>query len=343
MSDLKIAVLGVGMMGADHVARLTARISGARVVVVNDYLTEKAEAIAAGIPGCRAIADPLDAIADPEVDAVVLATPGPTHEKQLLACLEHGKPVLCEKPLTTDVESSLAVVKAEAALGKRLIQVGFMRRFDHEYVQLKSLMDAGEFGEPLVLHCVHRNPAVPPNFDSSMIVRDSLVHEVDVTRFLFDEEIVSVQIIRPAANPGAPQSLQDPQIAIFKTASGKHVDVEVFVTTGVAYEVRTELVGEKGSAFIGLDVGLVRKGAPGTWGGQITPSFKERFGEAYDTEFQRWVDAVKAGDDAGDYTDGPTAWDGYAAAAVCEAGVESLNTGQPVEVTLVDRASMAGA
>ena len=103
MSDLRVAVLGVGMMGADHVARITSRISGARVAVVNDYVTEKAEQIAAGIPGCRAIADPLDAIADPDVDAVVLATPGPTHEKQLLACLEHGKPVLCEKPLTTDV------------------------------------------------------------------------------------------------------------------------------------------------------------------------------------------------------------------------------------------------
>ena len=77
MSDLRVAVLGVGMMGADHVARITSRISGARVTVVNDYLTEKAEQIAAGIPGCRAIADPLDAIADPDVDAVVLATPGP--------------------------------------------------------------------------------------------------------------------------------------------------------------------------------------------------------------------------------------------------------------------------
>src|SRR4051795_13157734 len=129
MSDLRVAVLGVGVMGADHVARITSRIAGARVTVVNDYVTEKAEEIASAIDGCRAIADPLDAIADPDVDAVVLATPGSTHEKQLLACLEHGKPVLCEKPLTTDVDTALAVVRREAELGKRLIQVGFMRRF----------------------------------------------------------------------------------------------------------------------------------------------------------------------------------------------------------------------
>jgi myo-inositol 2-dehydrogenase/D-chiro-inositol 1-dehydrogenase len=176
-----------------------------------------------------------------------------------------------------------------------------------------------------------------------MIVRDSLVHEVDVTRFLFDEEIVSIQIVTPSANPGAPQGLADPQIAILRTESGKHVDVELFVTTGVGYEVRTEVVAEKGSAMIGLDVGLVRKSAPGTWGGTITPSFKERFGQAYDSEFQRWVDAVRRGADSGDYTDGPGAWDGYAAAAVCEAGVASLTSGLPVEVAMVDRATIEGA
>jgi myo-inositol 2-dehydrogenase/D-chiro-inositol 1-dehydrogenase len=343
MSDLRVAVLGVGLMGEDHVRRIEARISGARVAVVNDYVTEKAEQLAATIPGCRPIADPLDAIADPDVDAVVLATPGPTHEKQLLACLEHGKPVLCEKPLTTDAETSLHVVRREAELGKRLIQVGFMRRFDDEYAGLKSLIQGGELGRPLLLHCTHRNPAVPHNFDSSMVVRDSLVHEVDVTRFLFDEEITSIQIIKPAANPGAPEGLSDPQIAILRTASGKHVDVELFVTTGVAYEVRTELVAEKGSALIGLDVGLIRKDASGGWGGTITPGFRERFGRAYDTEIQRWVDAVRRGAETGDYTDGPTAWDGYAAAAVCAAGVESLTSGRPIDVKMVDRASIKGA
>lgn len=341
--DLRIAVLGVGLMGADHVARIQSKISGARVAVVNDYITEKAEEIAAGIPGCRAITDPLDAIADPDVDAVVLATPGPTHEKQLLACLEHRKPVLCEKPLTTDVETSLAVVRREAELGVRLIQVGFMRRFDREYAELKALIDSGELGAPLLLHCVHRNPAVPDHFDSAMTVRDSLVHEVDVTRFLLGEEVTSIQIVTPTPNPSAREGLFDPQFAILRTTSGKHVDVELFVTTGVAYEVRTELVAEKGSAMIGLDVGLVRKSAPGTWGGVITPGFRERFGSAYDTEIQRWVDAVRRGATTGTYVDGPGAWDGYAATAVCEAGVQALTSGQPVAVTMVDRASIPGA
>nr|WP_296773505.1 Gfo/Idh/MocA family oxidoreductase [Rhodococcus sp. (in: high G+C Gram-positive bacteria)] len=342
-NELRIAVLGVGMMGADHVRRITNTIAGARVAIVNDYLVDKAEELAATIPGCRAVVDPFDAIADPDIDAVVLATPGPTHEKQLLACLEHEKPVMCEKPLTTDVETSLAVVEAEAALGKKLIQVGFMRRFDAEYEQLKQMLDAGELGRPLVMHCAHRNPTVPPRFDSAMIVKDSLVHEVDVTRFLLGEEITSIQIVKPAASPSAPEGLQDPQIALFATESGKHVDVEVFVSTGVAYEVRTEVVGEFGSAMIGLDVGLVRKSAPGTWGGTSTPSFVERFGRAYDVEIQRWVDAVKGGAESGVYIDGPGAWDGYAAAAVCAAGVKSLESGERVSVDMVQRSSIPGA
>jgi len=195
----------------------------------------------------------------------------------------------------------------------------------------------------LVLHCVHRNPAVPPHFDSEMVVRDSLVHEVDVARFLFDEEIISIQIIKPASNPAAPHGLSDPQIAIMKTATGRHVDVELFVTTGVGYEVRTEVVAERGSAMIGLDVGLIRKSSTGDWGGRITPGFRERFGQAYDTEFQRWVDAVHRGRSNGDFTDGPTAWDGYAASAVCEAGVESLHSGLPVDVKMVDRRSIERA
>lgn len=336
MSELRIAVLGIGVMGADHVARITSRIAGARVSVVNDYLTEKAEQIAESVPGARVAGDPLDSIAADDVDAVLLATPGPTHEKQLLACLEHRKPVLCEKPLTTDVDSALAVVRREAELGIRLIQVGFMRRFDPEYQQLKALIDGGELGRPLVLHCVHRNPSVPTGFDSPMVVKDSLVHEVDVTRFLLGEEITSVQIITPAPNPAAPHGLQDPQIAIFSTAGGAHVDAEVFVTTGVAYEVRTEVVGELGSATIGLDVGLISKTSQGRWGGQISPGFRERFGPAYDIELQRWVDAVRTGAGTGNYVDGPTAWDGYAAAAVCAAGVRSLETGERVEVQLAD-------
>ena len=314
VADLRVAVLGVGKMGADHVDRITRRINGARVAVVNDVVADRAHEVAAAMAGARVAADPLDAIAADDVDAVLLATPAPVHEKQLLACLEHRKPVLCEKPLTTGADTALGVVRRENELSTPLIQVGFMRRFDPDYVALKAKIDSGELGQPLMMHCVHRNEAVAGSFDSAMIVTDSLVHEVDAARYLLGEEIVSIQILRPRPSSHAPAGLQDPQIAIFETTSGQLVDVEVFVSTGVGYEVRTEVVGESGSATVGF--------------GRITRGYLERFGTAYDVEVQRWVDAVRAGVNV----DGSTAWDGYAAAAVCAAGVRSLETGEPVAV-----------
>ncbi|MBM7804994.1 myo-inositol 2-dehydrogenase/D-chiro-inositol 1-dehydrogenase [Geodermatophilus bullaregiensis] len=338
-AELRVAVLGVGMMGADHVARLYSRISGVSVVSVSDAFTEKAEQVAAAVPGCRVVGDPLAAIADDDVDAVLIATPGQYHQEQVLACIERGKPVLCEKPLTMDAGSSLALVRAEdeyaARTGRRLVTVGFMRRFDPEYAELKALLDAGGLGEPLLVHCAHRNAAVPPHFTSEMMVSDSVVHEVDVARFLLDEEIAAVTVLRPRATRHAVAGQSDPLLVLFETTGGRMVDVECFVSTGVGYEVRTEVVGEDGSAMIGLDQSLVRQagGASGaTRSTSIAPDFRQRFGRAYDIELQRWVDAARRGE-----IDGPGAWDGYAAQAVCAAGVDALRTGRRTPVRLADR------
>jgi myo-inositol 2-dehydrogenase/D-chiro-inositol 1-dehydrogenase len=335
-ADLRVAVLGVGAMGAYHVAGLTQRTSGVRVTVINDFFRDRAEQVAAGVPGARVVADPFEAIRSEDVDAVVIATPGAAHEAQVLACLERGIPVLCEKPLTVAIETAYAVVEAEAALGKRLIQVGFMRRFDAEYAALRQLIVDGRLGNPLMVHCTHRNPDVPPHFNSEMMIRDSVVHEVDVARFLLDEEIVAVQVLKGLATSKAPAGTSDPMLVIFETESGRIVTDEIFVRTGVAYEVRTEVVGEDGSATIGLDTNLVVKTTDGRWGGAITPGFVERFGAAYDIELQRWVDAAKRGT-----VDGPGAWDGYAAVAVCEAGAEADRTGEKVKVQMEARPQAA--
>ena len=176
-TDLRIAVIGVGKMGAFHVDSLSRRTRGARVTVVNDVDPDRAAEVA-GRVGARVETDAFAAISADDVDAVVLASPGFVHEKQVLACLEAGRPVLCEKPLTMDEPSAYAVVQAEAELGRPLIQVGFMRRFDDEYAGLRELIVSGGIGSPLMMHCVHRNPAVPDSFTSEMAMADSVVHEI---------------------------------------------------------------------------------------------------------------------------------------------------------------------
>ena len=128
----------------------------------------------------------------------------------------------------------------------------------------------------------------------------------------------------------------DPQFAVFEMANGAIADVEVFVNFQVGYEVRCEAVAEKGSATIGLGVDVLTRRA-GQWGGVVPEDYRARFGTAYDIEVQRWVDATARGE-----IDGPTAWDGYAAAAVCTAGVQSLQEGRPVEVELASKSEVLG-
>lgn len=342
---LRVGVIGVGMMGADHADRLVRRIAGADLVAVSDpdvpRATELVEGLRAdGAADVRVIEDPLELIADEGVDAVLIASPGFVHPEQLMACIEHGKYALCEKPLTMDAESSWEVVQAEHRAGRPLIQVGFMRRFDPEYAQMKELLDSGRLGRTLLLHQTHRNKSVPnPEFRSEMIVRDSMVHEVDVARFLLGEEITRIQVLSPAPTSAAFEGVADPQVSVFTMAGGSVVTNEVFVNCQTGYEVRCEAVAERGTAIAGRPwAGLYTTVAPdvaedlGQWGGSVDPDFRVRFERAYDLEVQAWVDASRRGEVVG-----PTAYDGYASTVVCEAGMASLASGEPVEVKLEAR------
>ncbi|MET9462879.1 Gfo/Idh/MocA family oxidoreductase [Streptomyces canus] len=335
-ATLGVAVIGTGKMGADHVRRLHEVVSGARVSAVVDVDAERAKTIAARVDGCTAYTDPASAMAASDVDAVLIASPGPAHEAALLQAFEHDLPVLCEKPLTPDAASALRVVEAEQRLGHRRAQVGFMRRYDTEYVKLKSLLETGQLGRPLMLHNRHRNAASPPFFTSSMLISDSVAHETDVTRWLLGHEITAVTVLRPAPSANAPDDLQDPQFVVFETDGGALADVEIFVNCGFGYQVQAEAVCERGTARIGDGHAMVTNMA-GRWGGTIAQDFVERFADAYDREVQAWVDATRRGE-----VTGPSVWDGYAAAAVCEAGVRSLNDGGRITVELVERPALYG-
>ncbi len=336
IQTLRVGIIGVGAMGADHAQRIVERVAGARLVAVSDPAKDRARDVSARFDGVRVVDDPTELAADDGVDAVIIASPGWAHDEQVMACLQHGKPTLCEKPLTMDAESSLRLVEAERRIRRTLVQVGFMRRFDPEYSELKALLGSGELGRTLLLHHVHRNKSAPPDFRSEMIVRDSLVHEVDISRWLFDDEIDRITVLAPRATRNVEHGVVDPQVAIFEMAGGGVATTEVFVNSGVGYEVRCEAVGELGNATVGLGAGVLRRSA-GRWGGVVPEDFRDRFRLAYDLELQHWVNQARRGE-----VSGPTMWDGYAATAVCTAGMESLGTGQPVQVELAAAPDVRG-
>src|SRR6476660_5998237 len=155
---VRVGVIGTGMIGQDHIRRITRVLSGGTVIAVTDVDAARAGQVAAGLPSATVYPTGQDLIADGGVDAVLVASWGAAHEESVLAAISAGKPVFCEKPLAPTEAACLRIVEAEMAAGRRLVQVGFMSRYDAGYHALK----ADEIGAPLLMHCAHRNASVPP-------------------------------------------------------------------------------------------------------------------------------------------------------------------------------------
>ncbi|MBA2769766.1 MAG: Gfo/Idh/MocA family oxidoreductase [Sporichthyaceae bacterium] len=328
---VRVGVIGVGMIGEDHVRRLSRVLSGSEVVAVTDVDPARAQEVVGRAPGARLHTSGEDLIGDDDVDGVVVASWGPTHEQFVLACIGAGKPVFCEKPLATSRRSCERIIDAEVAGGRRLVQVGYMRRYDAAYRALKATVVSGSIGAPLMVHCAHRNPSVPPMFTGEMLISDSAVHEMDLSRWLLDEEIVAVRVLEPRRNSRAPERLRDPLLFLFETSGGVLVDVELSANIGYGYDIRCEVVGESGTVSLG-DEGELRVVREGVRATRVPRDWRDRFLRAYDVELQAWLDAVAAGG-----CTGPSAWDGYATAAVADACLEALGTGERCIVTLRER------
>jgi myo-inositol 2-dehydrogenase/D-chiro-inositol 1-dehydrogenase len=325
------------MIGQDHIRRLTEAVTGARVSAVTDIDQARATEVAA-LVGASARPTGADLIASPDVDAVLVTSWGPTHAEHVLNAVTAGKPVFCEKPLATTAEDCLRIVEAEHAHGRRLVQVGFMRRFDTGYRQMKEVLASGAIGAPLIVHCAHRNPTVPESYTSVMAAQDTAVHEIDVLRWLLDDEIVSAQVITPRATGKRFAHLKDPQIMLFETANGVRIDLEVFVNCRYGYDVQCETVGEEGLVRL-PDPAVVGVRTAGHHGTAVAQDWKVRFADAFDTEFREWVAAVRTGSEP----TGPSAWDGYAATVVTDAAVRSLESeGAVVTVDMKPRPVLYG-
>ena len=143
---LQIGIIGCGVMGADHARIFHEGIPGGKLVAVHDLDARRAAQVAAGAGGVRVVGAALDLIADHDIHAVLIASPDETHAALATACIEAGKPALCEKPLAATAEACRSVVAAEMKGGRRLVQVGFMRRFDPGYRAMKRSLDDQQFG-----------------------------------------------------------------------------------------------------------------------------------------------------------------------------------------------------
>ncbi len=316
---VRIGVVGPGGMGRAHIARIENELSGGHVVAVTDIdpvnAARVAEPLGAGVFGSGA-----ELIASDDVDAVLVTSFGPAHEESVLQAIAVGKPVLCEKPLAPTADACVRIMEAEQAAGRKLVTVGFMRRFDPSYNEMKVVLASGELGEAILVHNRHRNPTVPESYTADMAINDTAIHEIDTMRWLLGEEIVSVRVDKPKRTRNRFPHLQDPLVVVMKSESGVLIDDEVFVNIQYGYDIQCELVLESGTVRLADQNVVERRDLQGARN-RITRDHNDRFHQAFNAELQQWISAVARGEHAGS-----SAWDGYAAAVVCDAGVAALES-----------------
>ncbi|MBC1982446.1 Gfo/Idh/MocA family protein [Listeria booriae] len=331
--NLRFGVIGTGAIGREHIKRISQTLAGAEVVAVTDVNQEAAKQVVADFKlNANVYPDDKALIAAKEVDAILVSSWGPAHEASVLAGIEAGKYIFCEKPLATTAEGARRIVDAEIKHGKRLVQVGFMRRYDHGYVKLKEAIENGAIGEPLMIHAAHRNPTVPETYSTDMAITDTLIHEIDALHWLVNDDYASVQVIYPKKTKNALPHLRDPQLVIIETKGGISITVEIFVNCRYGYDIQCEVVGEEGIVKLPEFSNIVTRKS-GKLSQDILMDWKDRFIDAYDIEIQDFIDSIsKTGEPKG-----PTSWDGYIASVTAAACVKAQESGVTETIELDER------
>lgn len=317
---VRVGVVGVGVMGADHARKIATVVSGAELVAVSDFDAAVASSVAAELDA-DAHKDGFELIGHADVDAVIIATRDDTHADLVRACLRAGKPVMCEKPLAPTAAESRALVDEQAALNLSfdLVSVGFMRRFDPSYVALRERVSGGGLGAPLVAHCISRTVSSNTG-DSASTITNSAVHELDIVPWLLDSPIVEVSYQRGRSSVHS-ASRQDPQIYLLRTASDVLVTVELYLNARYGYDTRCEVVMETGAAALTLPAHVVTD-SERSRGVDYPADWIPRYADAYRVELQEWVDSIRRQRPS----TLATAGDGLRAAQVADALVVSMNS-----------------
>ena len=325
---VNVGVIGVGMIGQEHIRRLMTTVPGANVVAVSDVEEARAREAAELVSGAKVYAEGEDLILAREVEAVIVASWGPTHAAYR-ACGDQGRQAGPVREAARNDGSGLLGdprrrdrLRPPAGAGRDSC-AGSTRNI----VAMKETIASGAIGAPLIFQSGHRNASVPAHYTGEMSLTDTAVHDIDIARFLLDDEPASITVRAPRRNSRA-GDVADPLMTLIDMRSGALVAIETSVNVAYGYDIRGEVIGESGAVSLPDRSEVVVK-TNGAFMGRIPPDWRERFAPAFDAEFRAFIAAASEGRVAG-----PSAWDGYVATVTTLAGVKALKSKKTEPVKL---------
>jgi len=327
---LKTGLLGAGRIGEVH-ARAIASHPASKLTAVSDVRTESAEMLAARY-GTKVLTSS-QIIADPEIDAVLIATSTDTHSDLIEEATAAGKAVLCEKP----VDLSLARAREcqiAAAKTRKPVMVGFNRRFDPSFKVFQQAVDAGEIGKRELLSITSFDPSPPPIEYikvSGGLFRDMMIHDFDMANFIMKQhpETIAATGSSIVDSDIAAEGDIDTAVVTLSYAGGEMAVIKNSRRAVYGYDQRLELLGSEGllQAQNMLENSVIKSNTNGVTGAKPTYFFLERYMPAYEAEWDAFVTAIS------DNSALPvTLDDGIAALAMAEAAVQSAQSGLPVKL-----------
>lgn len=336
MKKLGVGVLGVGEMGKRHAENLRRLVPEARLVAVADVAAERARQVAAELEVEHSYGSLEAMLERRDLDALLIATSDKFHAQAVQSAARAGKDILCEKPLALTLADARAALEAVGKAGRRM-QVGFMRRYDPGYAAAKERIDAGGIGVPVLFKSVGRDKDAPPlaAYESNLngaLLYSNTIHDFDLARWLMSDEVAEVHayttsVIRPeVARWGDVVA----SVVNLRYAGGAIGNVESYAQAVYGYDVRTEIVGSKGSIFVGSleqTPAVVLTSAGGMR--QLADHFLARFADAYVAEVRDFVHNI--------LHDRPlrvSGEDGLKSLAIAAAAESSYRQARPVQVTL---------
>jgi myo-inositol 2-dehydrogenase/D-chiro-inositol 1-dehydrogenase len=332
---LRLGMIGVGKMGEQHAGNAYRFVAKAELAAVQDLDRGRAERLAESCGSPIVFDSPASLIESDEVDAVLIAAPDALHAELALACIRAGKPVLCEKPLAAAPEDGLRVMEAELKAGKRIVSMGFQRRFDPYHVAVKDLAASGAIGRPLLWKGVHRNVRAPYDSSGPFILVNTAGHDIDSARWLLGEEVLDVTVRGLRSRTDLPEDSRDLLLLQMTMSGNCFATAEIFMSADYGYEVSAELVGQCGTVTTSQPERLCIR-AKAQRGVPVASDWTAPFQDAYLAELNAWVDSVQAGMPFA----GATTWDGYVAMKVSAAASASLLENRTCRVELMEKPSL---